>query len=277
MDINKFNALIRLLDDEDLFVYQSVKSELLSLDNPILHLEKAKLDCQNNRIVETIDSIIEEISLNRINKNIDFENFDLMNSWIELSSIFNPSLDSNKVKNEINKYVDIGFKTIKSNMMTIHKLTTINKILYNQRYISDNFAKNSQNYFDLNNNFIDHLLTSKKGNAMSLCLLYYHLARQFNIDIHFISFQGHYVLCCFLSKTQWIFIETIDYGIFLTSPQVSRYLDRLGIDNEPSNYPLLTEKDMFTDLCKIVSTKCIENNMLNKANIVENILKNKQD
>jgi regulator of sirC expression with transglutaminase-like and TPR domain len=77
------------------------------------------------------------------------------------------------------------------NQMTkLDKLQVVNQILF-QEY---GLQGNSQDYYNYRNSLLNHVLESKKGIPMTLCIIYTLICRRLDLEVYLVGLPGHVVL-----------------------------------------------------------------------------------
>jgi regulator of sirC expression with transglutaminase-like and TPR domain len=77
-----------------------------------------------------------------------------------------------------------------NNMTKLDKLQVINQILF-QEY---GLQGNSQDYYNYRNSLLNHVLESKKGIPMTLCIIYTLICRRLDLVVYIVGLPGHVVL-----------------------------------------------------------------------------------
>lgn len=85
------------------------------------------------------------------------------------------------------------------------------------------FHGNEQNYYEAENSYINKVIDRRKGNPISLCLIYLFLARRLHLPIAGIGMPGHF-LCRFQTTTDELFIDAFNNGKILSKGDCVKYL-----------------------------------------------------
>jgi regulator of sirC expression with transglutaminase-like and TPR domain len=80
--------------------------------------------------------------------------------------------------------------TDNDNMTKLDKLQVVNQILF-QEY---GLQGNSQDYYNYRNSLLNHVLESKKGIPMTLCIIYTLICRRLDLVVYLVGLPGHVVL-----------------------------------------------------------------------------------
>jgi len=193
-------ALISLLDDSDEEVYLAVKEKLIQAGPESLPLLENKLESVTYLLQhERLESIIYQLKTVRLGEKIvqwyHSENKSLLEAWTFVSSIQNIEVPLEKVEKLIQQLVQDIWLELNELQTSFEKIAIVNHIFFDTYHFE-------LNYLDISaseNCFINNLLISRKGNPISLTILYCIVARQLNIPvqpigINYNMFLGYYDL-----------------------------------------------------------------------------------
>jgi regulator of sirC expression with transglutaminase-like and TPR domain len=82
---------------------------------------------------------------------------------------------------------------------------------------------NEENYYEPENSYLNKVIDRRKGNPISLCLIYHCLARRLHLPITGIGMPGHF-LCRFQTPTEELFIDAFNNGKILSKGDCVKYL-----------------------------------------------------
>lgn len=190
MKSSKLDALISLLDDPDPSVFDMVLEELLKEDISVVdQLEQIWETSLDELVQDRIEGIIQEIQLKdtteRIKNWADQETLDLLEGFFLISRHRYPEIKFKTIQLQLEKIrKDIWLK-YKNSLTALEKIAILNHIFYNQhKFKVDFFNPDSPQ-----NSYINRVLETKKGNPVSIAILYTLLGRLLDLPIHYIDFQ----------------------------------------------------------------------------------------
>ena len=221
MNHNKLDSLIALLDDPDNSVFHVVLDELLNEDISIVdHLEHVWETSMDELVQKRLAGIIEEIQLKdtkeRINRWANQQSFDLFEGIFLISRLQSPELKLKSVQMQLEKIRKDIWLEFRNSLTSLEKITILNHILFDQyKFKIDQVNTNSPN-----NCYINRILESKKGNTVSIAILYLLIARSLNLPVHYIDFQKNPLIGYFDKEiAHLIHGEEIDHSIlFYVNP-----------------------------------------------------------
>ena len=195
MDSQKLQALISLLDDPDQAVFEMVEQELLKEDTlqveQLEHVWETSLDeLMQSRIEDLIQQIQFRETSSRIQNWSIQPEVDLFEGFFLISQYQYPDLKQKSIESQLKKISSDVWLEINNRLTSIEKITVLNHILYDV----NKFAINHTNMLLPQNCYLNQLLETKKGNAISLAILYTIIARDLGFPVELIDFPNNPLL-----------------------------------------------------------------------------------
>ena len=187
----KLDALIDLLDDPDLTVFEIVEKELLKETDEIIPALEQKWessldgDCQ-----ERIENIIQNLQFKETARLLeqwliaDTAQHDLLTGFLILDRFQYPDLNPLNIRLKIENIRKKIWLELNNSLTLLEKTTILNHFLFNLNEFSINF----KNIHSPQNCFLNQLLDTKKGNPVSLAIFYTIIARMLDLPAQFIDF-----------------------------------------------------------------------------------------
>jgi regulator of sirC expression with transglutaminase-like and TPR domain len=240
MNESTFNALIKLLDDNDPDVVQQVEREIISLGTQVIdRLERAWETADDTSIQQRLEDLIARMQVTQYTDRLYKWRLDggrnLLDGWICVSQIQFPTLNEQKYKGEINRLVNKIWLQTNVHMNHLEKLCVVNKLLYTQHNFTGNYTQNDKP----ENNYLSYVLDTSTGNSLSLSALYYLICREIEIPVQVINFNGYYALR-YYNQNSHFYIDAYNKGMFFTPQQVEQFLRKLNVDENVLHYKQLS-------------------------------------
>lgn len=191
MTNSKLGALIDLLDDPDLTVFEVVQQELLKETDKIIPFLEQKWesifdgDCQ-----ERIENIIQNLQFKETVRLLeewlvsDADERDLLTGFIIIDRLQYPDLNQINIRLKIENIRKKVWLELNNSLTLLEKITILNHFLFNLNEFSINF----KNIHSPQNCFLNQMLDTKKGNPVSISIFYTIIARMLDIPAQFIDF-----------------------------------------------------------------------------------------
>jgi len=191
MTNRKLNALIGLLDDPDLTVFEMVEKELLKeSDNIIPALEAKWENSFDGKCQERIENIIQHLQFKETYRLLqawlaaDSTERNLLTAFFIIDRFQYPDLNQLGTNQKIENIRKKIWIELNNSLTLLEKTTILNHFLFNVFDYTINF----KNIHSPQNCFLNQLLDSKRGNQVSMCMLYIIIARQLDMPAFFIDF-----------------------------------------------------------------------------------------
>jgi regulator of sirC expression with transglutaminase-like and TPR domain len=235
-----FEALIRLLDDNDPVVASHVEEELIRLGTSgIERLEKAWEKTEDNTIQGRLEELITRIQTGHFTQELyDWRmggGGDLLEGWLTLTQLQYPTLNGQKYRNEINRLVNRAWLLMHPSMNDLERLSVVNKLLYS----SENYNGNYKDPERPENSHLSFVIDAKKGNSLAMASLYYIVCQQLDIHLQVVNFMGYYALRYYQPNSHF-YIDSYNKGMFFTPQQVTQFLKKLKAESNVNTYKPLS-------------------------------------
>ena len=289
MDIKELNALLSLLDDPDKNVYQHVREKLLSIGNEAI---PALENVWENSFDVTMQTKIEEI-IHNIQFNTTVHSLkewaasadqNLFTGSLLIAKYQYPDLDEQKVKKKMQQIRQDVWLELNDKLTALEQVKIINHILFDVH----NFSGNTKNYHAPQNSYINNVLEGKKGNPLSLSLIYLIIAQDLRIPIYGVNLPEHFVLC-YKDVHQLMTVKTkrdsemIEQGIlFYINPfsrgavfgkkQLEIYLRKMNLETKPEFYQPCDNLEMIKRLLRNLVYSYKKQGYADKQNEIQRLL-----
>jgi regulator of sirC expression with transglutaminase-like and TPR domain len=225
VSIGEQRALLTLLADEDPAVYQTVRQRILSEGEAVMSwvepATRSNDPVQRRRAIE----IMRHISTrNADDRFLAFclnsgEDLDLEEGVFLLARTRYPEINPSGYSALLDHFAGDLRDLIDFGAPAPQIIGAINDYLFRQQ----NFHGNEENYYESENSYLNKVIDRRKGNPISLCLIYLFLARRLHLPVAGIGMPGHF-LCRFQTTTDELFIDAFNNGKILTKGDCVKYL-----------------------------------------------------
>lgn len=196
MNIQELDALINLLDDPDEGIYGHVKDKIISFGEGVIPVLEEAWESNSFGLLfqSRVEEIIHSIQFEQIYDALkiwanDGAN-DLLEGAILIARYQYPDLDLEKLTTSIEQYVQDVWIELNNNLTALEQVKIINHILYDVH----RFSGNTVNYHAPQNSYLNNVLETKKGNPLSLSILYSVIAQRLDLPIYGVNLPKHFIL-----------------------------------------------------------------------------------
>ena len=240
----EISALVKLLDDPDQEIYQHVEQRLLLYGNEVIdYLENAWEQSLDALLQERIENIVHKIQFTNVKEDLNLwyqsGAFDLLKGALVINRYQYPDLDEEKVILQIEEIKREIWLGLQYEMSSIEKIKLINHIFYNIY----GFSGNTKNHHDPQNSYINQVLESKKGNQISLAIIYATLAQKLDIPVYGVNLPQHFILG-YIDESRrdehefgvLFYINAFNKGAIFGKHDVDQFLRQLNLEPLPGFY-----------------------------------------
>ncbi|WP_316769296.1 transglutaminase-like domain-containing protein [Pedobacter frigiditerrae] len=242
-NLAEISALVKLLDDPDEEIYQHVQQRLLEYGNEvIIYLESAWEQSLDTLLQERIENIVHTIQFNNVKEDLNLwyqsGAFDLLQGALVINRYQYPDLDEQAIINQIEDIKREIWIGMQHEMSSIEKIKLINHVFYNQY----GFSGNTKNHHDPQNSYLNQVLESKKGNQISLAIIYATLAQKLDIPVYGVNLPQHFILG-YIDESNaekeygvLFYINAFNKGAIFGKHDVDQFLRQLNLEPQPGFY-----------------------------------------
>lgn len=193
----KIDSLIRLLDDRDSFVYNTVRENLINLGSAAVpYLEKAAAS-ENIKLRQRVTDILGALHPIRLKeKFIAFTSEDAgADSDLERGACLimeyggyrqNAEIEVGRTLDQIAQSLKTRLDPADSSEQTVEKLS---HFIFNEKA----FKGNQSDYFNPDNSYLDRVLETKLGIPITLSLVCILVGKRLNLPIHGVGLPCHFI------------------------------------------------------------------------------------
>jgi regulator of sirC expression with transglutaminase-like and TPR domain len=240
----EISALVKLLDDPDLEVYEHVEKRLLEYGTAVVdYLENEWEHSLDALLQQRIENIVHTIQFRTVKEDLNLWHqsgaFDLLQGALVINRYQYPDLDEQKVILQIEEIKREIWLGLQYEMSSIEKIKLINHVFYSVY----GFSGNTKNHHDPQNSYINQVLESKKGNQISLAIIYATLAQKLDIPVYGVNLPQHFILG-YIDESKreeqefgvLFYINAFNKGAIFGKHDVDQFLRQLNLEPLPGFY-----------------------------------------
>lgn len=184
----KTQALLSLLDDPDLAVYEVVEQELQKEPATIIPvLENIWENTFDEIFQHRIENLIQRLQFRenykKLKKWSGLPEPDLLEGFILASRYHYPDLNDDRIERKIEEIRRRVWVELNNSLTSLEKITVLNHVFFNDF----GFMVDHENQYAPKNCFINQILETGKGNTISMALLYTIVANKLDLPVKFID------------------------------------------------------------------------------------------
>ncbi len=250
MSESEINALVFLLDDEDQEVASLVEQRLRSLGGSVIPILEDRWENTSFSIVtqKKIEDIIHELQYNTFFERIilwrNQGGMDMLEGMWIIATYQYPELSLAKLKQEIDQLYYDAWMEMRDDMHPMDKVRILNSVIFGKH----KFGANTKNFHAIGNSMLNVVLESKKGNPISLCVVYMLIAQKMGLPIYGVNLPNLFILTYKHEKAQF-YINVFNKGLVFSKGDIDNYIAQLNI---PTNEIFYEPCDNFDIIRRVL-------------------------
>lgn len=276
-NFDNLNLLIHLLDDPDQDAYRHISSEILSMGiGAVEPLEEAWFNTNDQLTRQRIEDIVYSLQYDSLFSELSdwvaTGGNDLLQGFIIANRFQYPNLDVNKLLLDLNKLTRSVWLELNENLTSLEKIKVLNHVLFGLNEIGGEIS-------DLHvpdHYFLNNVLQSKHGNALSIGILYIIVAEKLMLPVKGVDLTGNFIACYThqplefkdnykpLSEVKF-YINPFATGAVFTRKEIMLYLEKAGIEPTDTCFKPADNITVIRRWCNDLIQAYIERGMSEKA------------
>ncbi|MCC9137907.1 transglutaminase-like domain-containing protein [Pontibacter silvestris] len=231
MTKKEIKALISLLDDSDYEVASHVEKRIVSLGTSIIpYLEEEWEETLNTDLQKKIEDLIHDLQfdglLQRIQewKNNGAENL-LEGMWLVNSYLY-PDIELSTITKAIDQLYFDAWASMQDNMHPYDQVKALNNVLFREK----RFSANTKNFHSPANSMLHLALETKRGNPLTLCVIYMTLAQRLKMPVYGVNLPNLFILTYKLDDRLQFYINVYNKGLILSKSDIDNYILQLNLN-----------------------------------------------
>lgn len=231
----EIKALVSLLDDEDTQIISHVEEKILSLGTTIIPFLEQEWESNFNpqvqrRIEELIHTLQFELLKERINEWYESKDHDLISGMWLVATYQYPDLELLKLRQELEQIYYETWLEFKPDLYPFDQVKIINGVFFNKL----KFGANTKNFHSPGNSLINVVLESRKGNPITLCVLYMLVAQKLKLPVYGVNLPNLFVLTYKDNINTQFYINAFNKGLIFSRQDIENYINELHLAPQAS-------------------------------------------
>lgn len=237
MEIRELQALISLLDDTDDEVQEIVGQKLRSLGEEVIPLLESYWEQSgfNPLMQKRIEDLIHELQLNTLTARLlewrDAGATDLLKGMWLVATYQYPDLTLESLQRQVDQLFYEAWLEFRHGMHPADQIDKMNYVFFRKM----KFAANTRNFHSAANSMVNVLLETRRGNPISLCILYLLLGRRLGLPLYGVNLPNLFVLTYKQDHLQF-YINVFNRGLVFERKDIDNFIAQLNLAPRPGFY-----------------------------------------
>ncbi|MBP5982093.1 MAG: transglutaminase family protein [Fluviicola sp.] len=247
------------MDDPDEQVYAHVRDRVLEIGPAaIQELQTSWEESDFGLLFQSrIENLIHEIQFEQCKTELTSwyasSTKDLLKGALIVAKYQYPGLEEKSVVDFIERMRRDCWLEINPNMTAFEAVRIINKVIFEQY----GFVGNSKNYNSSSNSYINTVIEARKGNPLSLSLIYSIIAQKLELPIYGVNLPNHFILAymdnngtnLFMSNGNeygvLFYINTFSKGSIFQKEDIQQFLQSIQVAQDASHFQPCSNSDII--------------------------------
>ena len=246
MDNKELKALISLLDEDDQEIVSQIEEKILSLGTGIIPFLEDEWETNFSPILQKrIEDIVHQLQFTLLQERlIDWsknETDDLLKGmWITATYLY-PDLEYDDLKKQIEQIYQQAWVDLREDLHPHDEIKTLNNLLYQKL----KFKGNTRNFHSPANSMINAVLDSRRGNPITLCIIYLLIAQKLELPLYGVNLPNMFVLVYKREGVKPFYINAFNKGLIFTKEDIDNYIGELKLNPIDTFYEPCSHLDII--------------------------------
>lgn len=229
MKDKELKALISLLDDEDKDVLSHVENKIISLGETIIPFLETEWETNFNPVVQKrledlihtlqFDNLVQRLSEWKKNGGGDL----LEGMWLVATYQY-PDLELSKLRKDLEQIYYEAWLEFRAEAHPFDQIKILNSVIFSKL----KFGANTKNFHSPGNSMINVVLENRKGNPITLCVIYLFVAQKLKLPVYGVNLPNLFILTYKSEETQF-YINAFNRGLIFSKEDIDNYISHLNL------------------------------------------------
>jgi regulator of sirC expression with transglutaminase-like and TPR domain len=225
MKQSEIKALISLLDDEDYEVLNHVETKIRSMgDTVIPYLEDRWEESSLSPLMQKkLEDLIHDLQYNAFfDRLLNWRKSgseDLLEGMWAIATYQYPELSLEKLRQDVEQIYYEVWLEIRDGMHPMDQIKTLNSVIFGKL----KFGANTKHFHSASNSMLNIVIDLKKGNPISLCVIYLLVAQKLNLPIWGVNLPNLFILT-YKSGNMQFYINVFNRGLVFSRVDIDNYI-----------------------------------------------------
>jgi regulator of sirC expression with transglutaminase-like and TPR domain len=245
MKESELKALVSLLDDDDKQISTHIEEKILSLGKEAIPFLEHEWESNLNpsvqgRIEELIHTLQYELLKERLKDWYNSKDHDLLTGMWILATYQYPEIELEKLKHELEQIYYDTWLEFRPDLYPFDQIKVINSVLFNKL----KFGANTKNFHSPGNSMINIVLETRKGNPITLCVIYMLVAQKLKLPVSGVNLPNLFILT-YKDDNHQFYINAFNRGLIFSKQDIENYINELHLVPQTSFYEPCANLDII--------------------------------
>jgi len=216
MKKKELKALVSLLEDEDADIISEIEEKIISLGNEVIPFLERQWESTLNPTLQTrIEDLIHSLQFETLKDKFIIwkgkKEKDLLKGLWLIATYQYPDLELGALKKDIEQIYYEVWLEFKPEAHHYDQIKILNSVIFGKL----KFSANTKNFHAPGNSMINVVLQSKKGNPITLCMIYMIIAQKLELPVYGVNLPNLFMLT-YKTKDVQFYINVFNRGLIFS-------------------------------------------------------------
>lgn len=225
----ELKALVSLLDDDDFNIVDEIERKIISIGSPIIpYLEQEWENNFNPTVQKKLEDLIHNLQYEALKGELirwrEEGAEDLLEGLYLVATYQYPDLELLKLRQDLEQMYYEAWTQFQPDAYHYDQVRVLNSVMFGKL----RFSGNTKNFHSPSNSMIHVVMDSKKGNPITLSVIYMLLAQKLGMPIYGVNLPNLFILTYKSEETQF-YINPFNRGLIFSREDIQNYVAELQL------------------------------------------------
>jgi regulator of sirC expression with transglutaminase-like and TPR domain len=245
MTDRELKALVSLLDDDDENIVSHVVDKIRSLGKEAIPFLENEWETNfNPQVQQKIEDLIHHLQYEllklRIQEWYESKDQDLLTGLWLIATYQYPDLELESLKQDLEQIYYEAWLEFKPDLYPYDQIKVLNGVMFTKL----KYSANTKNFHSPSNSMINIVLESRKGNPITLCVIYMMVAQKLKLPVHGVNLPNLFVLM-YNDGPNTFYINVFNKGLIFSKTDIENYIHELRLAPQSSFFEPCTNLEII--------------------------------
>lgn len=229
MKETELKALVSLLEDDDNDIVDQIERKIISIGSPIIPFLEEQWERSFNPILQKrLEDLIHSMQYDVLRDKLvawrESGAEDLLEGLYLVATYQYPDLELEKLRQDLEQLYYDAWVEFQPEAFHYDQVRIMNSVMFGKL----KFSGNTKNFHSPSNSMIHIVMESRKGNPISLSVIYMLIARKLGMPIYGINLPNLFILTYKTEETQF-YINPFNRGLIFSREDIQNYVSELQL------------------------------------------------
>jgi len=242
--------MVSLLDDDDFEIVQHIEDKIKSMGTYIIPYLEFEWENSFNPVVQKrIEDLVHNLQFELLKEKLYAWKIDggkdlLEGVWL-INTYQYPDLEYEQLSKELEQLYYEAWLEFKADIHPVDQIKILNSVLFGKLH----FGANTKNFHSPGNSMLSVVLQTKKGNPISLCIIYMLVAQKLKMPVFGVNLPNLFVMTYKQDDVQF-YINAFNRGLVFSKKEVDEYIANLKLSPNDRFYEPCSHIDIVARMLR---------------------------